>query len=110
MGISIDEGETRCRIVFEGEITDGSAREFENLIIGALRRYRHLDIDLSGITEIDLWGLHLLGVLRHLGGPHAVVVADSMVVQQATQRLMKTARGSFLRGTRHEREAHPYSA
>lgn len=103
MGITVTATETGCRVVFEGDITCEHARALEDKIIDALRRYQELAIDLAAIREIDLCGLHLVGLLSKVGGPNAVVVADSPVVQLATQRLQKTFRSGALRGARGER-------
>lgn len=103
MGITVTATETGCRVVFEGSITCEHARALEDKIIDALRRYQQLAIDLSAIREIDQCGLHLVGLLTKVGGANAVVLADSPVVQQAKQRLLKTSRSGVLRGARSER-------
>lgn len=94
MGITLTATENGCLVVFEGDITCEHARALEDKIIDALRRYRELAIDLSAIREIDVYGLHLVGLLSKVGGTSAVVVADSPVVHQATQRLLKTSHGA----------------
>lgn len=99
MGITVTDTEAGCRIAFEGEICCAHARAYEDQLIDAMRRYRHLAIDLSAIRGIDRCGLQLLSLLQKLGGRNAVVVADSPVVQQARQRLLRIAADGVPRGS-----------
>lgn len=75
--------ERGCRLVFAGRLTIDYARYVEDRIIDALRRYRNFDVDLSAVSEIDLCGIHLLGILRTIGGPGVKIVACSSVVDRA---------------------------
>lgn len=75
--------ERGCRLVFAGRLTVAFARYVEDRIIDALRRYRNFDVDLSAVTEIDLCGVHLLGVLRTIGGAGVNIVSSSPVVDRA---------------------------
>ena len=68
----------------EGKMTYEVYRDLEDKVIDAMRRYKKLDIDLSDVQEIDLCGLHLVGLLQHIG----VIVAASPAVEQATKRLL----------------------
>lgn len=90
-----------CRLVFDGNLTMEFARDLEDRIIDALRRYTHFEIDLSGVREIDICGIHLLGVLDALGGSNVTIVDTSPAVQRAYERLAP-CRGTCLRGSREE--------
>ncbi len=92
MTITLIPDGSACRLTFDGSITFGFWRELEDKIIDALRRYTHFDVDLSGIREIDLCGLHLLEMLRSVGGKNVVIVADSLLVDQASRRLLAPQR------------------
>lgn len=103
MTVTLMGNDQRCRLVFEGSMTVENAREIEDRIIDALRRYQHFEIDLSAVNEIDLCGLHLLGMLQNIGGENAQIVASSQAVDLATKRLLASYRGPWLRGHGTER-------
>lgn len=103
MSVNLIAKENACRLIFEGRLTFEFARELEDNIIDALRRYTQFEIDLSGVQEIDLCGIHLLGVLDAVAGEQVEVIETSPAVQQAYGRFLSPARGPWLRGTRAER-------
>lgn len=92
MSISLIGDGSACRLIFDGSITFDSWRDMEDRIIDALRRHTHFDVDLSGIQKIDLCGIHLLEMLRSVGGANVHIVAGSEVVDQASKRLLKPQR------------------
>lgn len=94
--------ENGCRLVFGPSMTIAHVREIEDLIIQAMRRYENIDVDLSGVNEIDICGVHLLGMLQTLGGSEIHIVATSPVVDQQYTRLLSSYRGVALRGSRSE--------
>lgn len=103
MSVNLIDKENACRLVFEGSLTHEFARELEGHIIDALRRYTHFELDLSGVHEIDLCGIHLLGVLEAIAGEQVDVIESSSIVQQAYGKLLAPGRGTWLRGGRTER-------
>jgi anti-anti-sigma regulatory factor len=106
----VDKGHT-CRLILEGEMTFAFARYMEDRIIDALRRYRRIEVDLAGVSEIDLCGIHLLGVLQTVGGEGVHIVANSPVVEQGAARLLASGRGHWLRaGAREPVKGSPSSA
>lgn len=106
MSVTLVGGENRtCRLVFDGSMTFTHARELEDRVIEAMRRYEHLEIDLGGVEEIDIFGIHLLGLLQGVGGNDASIVSASPVVEQASARLLSSPRRAWLRGDRRERAA-----
>jgi len=68
---------------FDGKMTYEFYRGLENRVIEAMQRYRRLEIDLSGVSEVDLSGIHLIGLLKNVG----VIVATSPVVERAAKCL-----------------------
>jgi len=88
--------EAACRLTLKGKLTFEHSAELEDRIINAMRRYPHLEVDLSGVDEIDLCGIHLLGMLQSFGGKEVVIVATSPVVEQASKRLLSSFRGANL--------------
>lgn len=102
MKISVSDDDRACRLVFRGSLTAQFAREMENQVIAVLRRYTEFQVDLSGVDEIDIHGIHILGVLDSLGGEKVTVVGSSPAVQRAYERLAPR-RGTWLRGSREER-------
>lgn len=101
MSITLIEAEAdrrSCRLQFDGCMTFAHARELEDGIIDAMHRYQRLEIDLSRVREIDILGIHLLGLLQAFGD-NARIVARSEVVQQACDRLLASPRSSYLRNS-----------
>lgn len=101
MSITLIETEAdrhACRLQFDGSMTFAHARELEDGIIDAMHRYQRLEIDLSGVCEIDILGVHLLGLLQAFGDD-ARIVARSEIVQQAYDRLLAPSRSSYLRSS-----------
>src|SRR6185369_489229 len=96
MGQVLPKDETVCRLSFVGKMTIEFADELEDKIIAAVRRFRYLEVDLSGVHEIDHCGIHLLGLLETLGGKDVVIVASSQVVEQARRRQRTSFYGASL--------------
>lgn len=92
MSITLVQNGDACRMIFSGSITYEHWREQEDTIIGAMRRYTSFEVDLSCIQEIDLCGIHLLGVLHSVGGENVTIVAASSIVDQASKRLLASQR------------------
>lgn len=84
--------ETAHVLKFEGKMTHEFYRELEDKVIAAMRRHKRLAIDLSEVSEIDLCGLHLVGLLQSVG----VIVAVSPVVENASRRLLSTLNAAAL--------------
>jgi ABC-type transporter Mla MlaB component len=85
------EGST-LRLKFEGKMTFDVWKDLEGRISDAMRRYKHLEVDLSEVREIDLCGLHLVGLLRSVG----TIVATSPMVEQSSKRLLMSTHGTHL--------------
>lgn len=102
MNVRLIDTEGTTRLLFEGHLTFEFARELEDRIIDALRRHAQLEVDLSGVVEIDVCGLHLLRILDAVGGDGIRTVATSPAVEQARLRLMAPGRGSSLRSARRQ--------
>lgn len=94
MNITLNGDKENCCLIFEGAMTCEFSCEMEDRLIDCMRRYRHLDVDLSAVSEVDLCGLHLLGVLRSFGDSAIRIVAASPVVDAALARI---SRGAALR-------------
>lgn len=92
MEIEVCCGENGQQLVFSGPMTCNNSRQIENRIISAMRQYEQLSVDLSGVEEIDLCGIHLLGVLQSFGGDAVHIVATSPTVDAALARLPETHR------------------
>lgn len=107
MSINLIDQEGGCRLIFDGCLTSEYARELEDRIIEALRRYTHFELDLSGVREVDQCGLHLLWILNTLGGDHVETVAPSPVVEQANRQLCPGGRAGHRRSGR---ELYPRAA
>lgn len=84
------------RLTFAGKMTFDVAADLENRIVDAMRRHERIEVDLSGVTEIDLCGIHLLGLLHSVGGNEVLVVDSSPIVEQASKRLLGSFGGASL--------------
>ncbi|MGE5471531.1 MAG: STAS domain-containing protein [Bacteroidota bacterium] len=102
MRINLIDKDGVCHLVFTGCLTFEFARELEDRIIDAMRRYDRFRLDLSAVSEIDLCGLHLLRILDTLGGAKVETIAGSPVVEMAERRLLASPRANWLRGRRDE--------
>lgn len=105
MSITLVEHGDACRMIFSGSITYEHWREQEDAMIGAMRRYTAFEVDLSAIQEIDLCGIHLLGVLQSVGGQNVTIVATSSIVDQASKRLLASQRLASLGRAARRNEA-----
>ena len=86
MNVTLICSNTGCRLTFVGDMTLEHSAQMEDAIIAAMRSYKHLDVDLSGVSGIDACGIHMLGLLRSLGGKAMNIVATSPVVDEAMRR------------------------
>lgn len=77
---------------FDGKMTHQFYRELEDQVIDAMRRHENLEIDLSGVEEVDLCGLHLIGLLQSVG----TIVATSPAVEQASKHLLASLHAAAL--------------
>lgn len=80
---SAQSEEGAYQLKFGGKMTYESFREQKNRLVDAMQRYKKLEIDLSEVSEIDLCGIHLVGLLRNVGA----IVATSSVVERAAMGL-----------------------
>jgi hypothetical protein len=76
------------RLTLDHKMTFQFATEIEEKIIDALRRYTHVEVDLSKVLEIDLCGLNLLGFLQCFTDKGLVIIATSPAVEQAYGRFI----------------------
>ncbi len=88
------------RLKFDGKMTYEFYRDLEDRVIQAIRLNKKLEIDLSGVTKIDLCGLHFVGVLQSVG----VIVATSPIVAETSRRLLCTLHSASL-GRAKKRES-----
>lgn len=80
------------RLKFDGKMTYEYYRELEAKVLDAMQAKKRLEIDLSEVTEIDLCGLHLVGLLQSAGA----IVATSPVVADTSRRLLTTLHSAAL--------------
>lgn len=81
MDMTLIDGEGNGRMVISGQVTKEHAAMLEAGIIYAMRRYSRLQVDLSGVAEIDRNGLQLLRLMQSLGGEAVDIVATSSVIE-----------------------------
>lgn len=94
-------GDSAFRLKFEGKMTYQFYGEQKGRAIDAMQRHKEMEIDLSAVDEIDLHGLHLLGLLQGAG----LVVAVSPVVERAAMRLLSTHHAAALGRVQRHRTA-----
>jgi ABC-type transporter Mla MlaB component len=76
------------RLTLDGSMTLDFANELEDKIIAAMRQHKNLEVDLSGVSEIDLCGIHLINLLQTVGGKAVKFVATSPIVERAVKGLL----------------------
>lgn len=76
------------RLTFNHSMTTRFSAELEDKVIDAMRRHKHLEVDLSAVREIDSSGVRLIELLTRLGGKEVDFVATSPVVERATRHLI----------------------
>ncbi len=64
MRVQIERGEQGQRLRIEGEMTIYSAAEHKAQILDHLEAYQELELDLSGVEEMDSAGLQILLLLK----------------------------------------------
>lgn len=84
MDITLIGGDRDCRMVIAGSVTERFSAELEAGILNAMRRYPRLAVDLSGVAEIDRFGIRLLKLMQDLGGKEVDIVATSPAVEKAS--------------------------
>ena len=89
---ALQSGDTAFNIKFDGKMTHEFYKELEGRVMDAMRRHKKLAIDLSEVSEIDLCGIHLIGLLKSAGD----IVATSPVVEQATRGLLSSLSAAAL--------------
>lgn len=101
MEFEVKSGSYGNCLIFSGPMTCRNSREIENRIISAMRQHPQLNVDLSGVEEIDLCGIHLLGVLQSHGGEAVRITATSPSVDLALMQLPSTQRNARLKRNIH---------
>lgn len=96
MNITVTTNEQGCRMIIDGSMTFQFARQMEDRMIDSMRRHPHIEVDLSGVREIDLHGIHHLQLLQTLGGEKVTIVAQSPAVEHASKHLLSGQRGASL--------------
>lgn len=85
MNLTFIGSDRSCRIVIAGRVTEEFSAQLEAGIVDAMRRYPQLTVDLSGIAEIDHFGVRFLKMVQNLGGKELAIVATSPAVERATE-------------------------
>ncbi|HJV25607.1 MAG TPA: STAS domain-containing protein [Aromatoleum sp.] len=88
MRVTLLEGGEVSRLVFEGDMTLEFSNEMEDRILGAMRRRKPVQVDLSAVEEIDLCGLHMLGMMQTMGKDKMDIVATSPAVDRRFRTLL----------------------
>lgn len=86
MTVRLESRDRGCRLIFDGKMTKECQREMEDRVIEALRRYRHFEVDLSGVYHIDAYGKRLLALLKEFGGNAVEIIACSPPVELALEQ------------------------
>lgn len=63
--MSAEDGNDVTRIAVDGELTIYRAADLKVTVLEALRKSRVLEVDLSGVTELDTAGLQVLMLAKN---------------------------------------------
>lgn len=88
MNSTCHETNNGFRLTFDGSMTTAFSNELEDKIISAMRQHKHLEVDLSGVHEIDLCGIHLIRLLQTVGGKAVNFIATSPIIEHAFKGLL----------------------
>lgn len=88
METNLSAGDAGFQLCLRGPMTFDHRLELEELIIQAMRRHRSLKVDLTDVPEIDLYGVHLLGLLRNVGAD----ISISPELEEMSNRLLTSYR------------------
>lgn len=101
MNITRNGGNEKFCLVIEGAMTHRRLREMEDRIIDSMRHFPYFDVDLSGVSEVDHFGIRLLEFIRSIGDDLIHIVAASPVVEEVLSRISSSrpvaARGQAAR-------------
>lgn len=92
MNHQCEAGESGFHLKFTGRMTYENYQDMEKQVSESIKHHKPLKIDLAEVSEIDLCGLHLLGLLQSEG----VIVASSPIVEQASKHLLATLQSAAL--------------
>lgn len=92
MDISQTNDESSFRLKLDGPMIFDRRQMLEETVGDAMRCATKLEADLSAVREIDLYGVHLLGLLRSVGA----VIDLSPAVEEAAKRLLASCHGTTL--------------
>lgn len=87
MNNAINSGDAQFRLTFKSKMTFEFSAEIEDMILDALRRYTHIEVDLSKVKEIDICGVHLLGLLENFANKGVEIIATSPAIEKAYEQL-----------------------
>lgn len=68
--MSDETGVAVARIAIDGEMTIYRAADLKATVLDALRKTQVLEVDLSGITELDTAGLQVLMLAKQTANAH----------------------------------------
>ena len=94
MDINITGSGSKGAVVLDGDMNIYHASDLKAPLLGALRNYQDLEIDLAAVTHIDTTGVQLLIVLKREAGKLGKTVRlthHSQVVLQAFDTFQLTA-------------------
>jgi hypothetical protein len=87
MNKPLNNGDAQFRLTFKSKMTFEFAGEIEDMILDALRRYTHVEVDLSNVNEVDICGVHLLGLLENFANKGVEIIATSPAIEKGLERL-----------------------
>lgn len=90
MKITVESHPQGCRLAIAGRMTSQFSRLIEDRLIDAMRRHPRIELDLSGVDEIDHSGVGHLHLLQKIGGKGIAIVASSEAIELATKALQTT--------------------
>ena len=99
MSVKIENDEEKTSLCIDGELTIYTAQEYRQSIIGGFTVDKNLELDMTGVEEIDSSGLQLLAAMAKVlaeNGSEMKIISASEVVKEAimASRLMVDLKAS----------------
>ena len=94
MGITVDINTDKSSLSIDGELTIYTVQQYKEAIVESLSVDKVLEVDLSGVDEVDVSGLQLLAALdkqlAENGNEMKITLASDVVIEAIEiSRLMK---------------------
>ena len=106
MGITIDINNDKSSLSIDGDLTIYSVQQYQKSLVDKFSADKMLELDLSGVDEIDISGLQLLAAiskqLSNSGNEMIITQASDVATEALDTSCLLTDMKDVLAGENHE--------